>query len=114
MTRRAIRLWLVSWLWERRELPHERRTFAGKLNAITNVLRVYIYHPIQVGFESQAIGDHGHYGQTHLGDSALPDFDTFQIVRIPTATPYLIGWDGWMISDDHIPPIKRLEWALRG
>ena len=45
---------------------------------------------------------------------ALPDFDTFQIVRIPTATPYLIGWDGWMISDDHIPPIKRSERVLRG
>ena len=109
-------MWLVSWLWERRESPHERRTFAGKLNAITNVLRVHIYHPIQVDSKVKPLAIMVIVAKPIyvVGDSALPDFDTFQIVRIPTATPYLIGWDGWMISDDHIPPIKRLERASRG
>ena len=45
---------------------------------------------------------------------ALPDFNTFQIVRIPTVTPHLRGWNGWLKYDDHMPPKKQLVRALRG
>ena len=57
---------------------------------------------------------HSAISELAVACKALPDFDTFQIVRIPTVMPYLRGQGGWWEFDNHIPPVKPLGQALRG
>ena len=87
---------------------------------LTELTVIYPYpHCVQlveagVMLDSTRSRAHSAISELVVACKALPDFDTFQIVRIPIGTPCLLSWGQRLKLDGHTPTAKHLEQALKG